>query len=1128
MTTDENERHKALDPMKSFIVQAPAGSGKTELLTQRFLVLLSRVKEPEEILAITFTKKSAAEMRTRIIHALQMGKSGNAPERSHAKKTYQLAKAVLKRDATCEWHILKNPNRLRIQTIDSFNAYLTRQLPILSHFGATPEISNDYFALYREATHEFLTHLEENLAWSEQIAQLLVHMDNDLNKVADLLIHMLSKRDQWLPYITLNTNDSNLRKTLEKHLVSITEEILSQLAEAFPLSLKSEMVFLASFAGQNLKRTDEKDKNESIVYCADIAELPSACLKDKNIWLGIAELLLNKNNEWRKRIDKTIGFPPLPEFKPIKKRFLSLLESFYDNEKLKTALIALRESPTHYYETSQWKTLEALHQVLQVAVAQLKVVFQSAQKIDYIESAEGALNALGTQNAPTDLTLALDYQIQHILIDEFQDTSNTQYRLIERLTMGWQKDDARTLFVVGDPMQSIYRFREAEVGLFIRARKLGLGHIKLEPITLSQNFRSTSEIVNWVNEHFKQILPRVDDINLGAVSYSPSIANQSSCPGNEGLNPEEGVQLYSFSNSNDEAIAESIIDLIASIKARNEKKSIAILVRSRSHLTSIIFSLKKANIPYRAIEIDPLDSRIVIQDLMSLTRALLSPADRIAWLSILRAPWIGLTLDDLLILSKNPNKNIWETLQTETLSIDGQKRVQRIIPILKSSIDDRERFPFRQWIENTWLALGGPEVLSDLNDLEDASAYFHLLEKENFHEVYSLEKLTDAVSQLYASPNQHADDSLQIMTIHNSKGLEFDVVILPHLEKRPPVDEKQLLLWMALPRHYGENALILAPIHAVGEDKDSIYEYIKRQHALKNDYEMGRLLYVAVTREKKELHIFFKVEENENDTIRAPSKSLLEKLLPALSSTCLSSPRKQGSLQRDPCFRGDDRQIGNDMVAENAREVLNNQGRKLYRLTSAWENPIKINLIPSPIAYHHQTDGFCLPDNTAKCIGILIHAILQQMSNKGFTWWMRSNTETKTKYIKHQLRNNGLPYNVFNCVWAAIENTLQDSRGRWILEAKNEAHTEFGLTLYNKDTIHVLSIDKTFVDEGTRWIIDYKTSHPENMDLTQFLNAEKEKYQEKMFLYQSAMGKFDLRPIRLGLYFPLISAWCEW
>src|SRR5579864_6356775 len=91
---DEKQREQALDKTKSFIVQAPAGSGKTELLTQRFLVLLITAKQPEEIIAITFTKKSAGEMRARIIHALTFAMTQPEPEANHAKKTWHLAKQV--------------------------------------------------------------------------------------------------------------------------------------------------------------------------------------------------------------------------------------------------------------------------------------------------------------------------------------------------------------------------------------------------------------------------------------------------------------------------------------------------------------------------------------------------------------------------------------------------------------------------------------------------------------------------------------------------------------------------------------------------------------------------------------------------------------------------------------------------------------------------------------------------------------------------------------------------------------------------------------------------------------------------------------------------------------------------
>ncbi len=472
---DQQQRQAALNPKKSFIVQAPAGSGKTELLIQRFLVLLAQVKQPEEILAITFTKKSSAEMRTRIINALINASDTPEPEATHAKTTWNLAKAALQRNQIAGWHLLENPNRLRIQTIDSFNAYLTKQLPILSNFGAPPEITDDPTALYRTAVQEFLMYLEDNTDWSNAIAQLLIHLDNDFNKVENLLINLLEKRDQWLPYITLNANDPALREKLETHLANVVIDTLANLQKHFPKEDAAELMDLANFAANNLLKENSKS---SIIHCSNLTSLPGITLSDKAIWLGLSELLFTKECQLRKQFSKKIGFPAATSsknpyeknlFDAMKQRMSDLVDALQSQVEFISAIAELKLAPNCQYEENQWQLLDALHQILRIVVAQLKLVFQQRGKIDYIENAQGALSALGTDEAPTDLVLALDYQIQHILIDEFQDTSNSQYRLIEKLTAGWTCNDGRSLFVVGDPMQYIYRLRESEVGYFIRA-----------------------------------------------------------------------------------------------------------------------------------------------------------------------------------------------------------------------------------------------------------------------------------------------------------------------------------------------------------------------------------------------------------------------------------------------------------------------------------------------------------------------------------------------------------------------------------------------------------------------------------------------------------------------------------
>src|SRR5271170_122240 len=137
---DAAVRETALDPSRSFIVAAPAGSGKTELLIQRYLRLLATVDRPESVVAMTFTRKAAAEMKQRIVNALAAAQRGEEVGHQNEQRTRVLALDVLERDALKGWGLLEDPAVLQIQTIDSLCAMLTREMPLLSDFGGNPRV----------------------------------------------------------------------------------------------------------------------------------------------------------------------------------------------------------------------------------------------------------------------------------------------------------------------------------------------------------------------------------------------------------------------------------------------------------------------------------------------------------------------------------------------------------------------------------------------------------------------------------------------------------------------------------------------------------------------------------------------------------------------------------------------------------------------------------------------------------------------------------------------------------------------------------------------------------------------------------------------------------------------------
>ncbi len=1065
--SDHAVREHALDPTRSFIVQAPAGSGKTALLIQRYLVLLATVAAPEEIVAITFTKKAAGEMRKRVLEVLRAARERKAPETEHAARTLELARLAVAQDERRGWRVAEDPARLRIQTIDALCVALTRQMPISSRFGAQPESVEDAAELYREAARATVALVQSRADVAAEMARLLEHLDNDVARVEALFAGMLERRDQWVR--RLRRPD---RATLEAALEHERERIAARARAVYP----------------------------------------GAAPADPAAWQGLARDLLTQAGEWRKRSPAAQALGARPE-----------------GEALRRTLEALVDMPPAAYSDAQWQALEAIGNLLPHAIAQLQGVFQARGQVDFVEVARAALRALGEEDAPSDLALALDYRIRHLLVDEFQDTSVTQYELTARLTAGWEPGDGRTLFAVGDPMQSIYRFREAEVGEFLRtwaSRKIG--SIDVEPVRLSANFRSQAGIVEWVNAAFRGVMPEREDIIAGAVPYADSVPVHQALRG-------DAVAVHPFFDKDEEGEASKVVEVIARVRQDEPGATVAILVRSRAHLRRIVPRLRAAGVRFRAIEIDSLGDRPVVQDLLALTRALAHAADRVAWLAVLRAPWCGLALADLAALAEGDHaRTPWELMgdgeRVGGLSTDGRARLVRAREVLAPFVAAQRRGGLRDQVEGAWLALGGPAVVQDETDLEDAETYLDALEgAEDAGALRDLPAFEQRLEKLWALPDTRAGDrDVQIMTIHKAKGLEFDHVIVPGLGRGLGTDDQRLFLWTERPAAAGEagTELLVAPIEALGSDDDAIYQWLKTLEAEREGHEAARLLYVAATRARGRLHLLGDTRREggaEPPRPRAPnSATLLAKLWPVVedrfraAAAAVPGPAaKQGPAPGRP----------------DAREP-DSTNQDLRRLAADW----RLAAPPAAVSWQPPADEAPVPERiefswvgeTARHVGSVVHRWLQRIGDAALAGWDRARIDGVRPHVRHALRARGVREADLDAaaerVLVALHRAITDQRGRWVLGPHPQAVTEHRVTALVEGTVRRLVIDRMFEDEaGERWIVDYKTSSHEGAEVEAFLDRERERYAAQLARYARAVGGVD----RLGLYFPLLGGWRE-
>jgi len=1139
---DAEARAHALDITRSFAVSAPAGSGKTGLLTQRVLKLLAACQQPEEVLAITFTRKAAGEMRARLIEALHSARGTERPENPHDAITWDLAGKLLARDKELNWQLLQMPQRLRIQTIDGLCRSLASQLPIESGLGAPGEPLEQTQVAFEMAVVNLLKHLDGETPDAD-LQRLLLHLDNDLGQLNKLLQILLEKREQWLGPL-LNIGHEGARDYFHFAIDELVAENLGTLAARLK-GHAGELLELANYAGKNLRR---EKPSHPLCACADLDTLPDADNSALPHWLALTELLVTGKGEIRKAVDKRVGFPAVDKKDPetalaneYKARIKDLLAELGSDESLLAAVNEVRKLPSGLQQ-NQWQLLQALAQVLPKLVAELKLVFQQLGATDYTEVAQAALLALGNSEEPTDLALKMDVQTKHILVDEFQDTSQMQLQLLEKLTAGWEPGDGRTLFIVGDGMQSCYGFRNANVGIFLDARARGIGEVPLTPLDLQVNFRSESAVVEWVNAIFQNAFPAEDNIGRGAVRYLQSHAFKGA------KWPGPAVNFYGCVD--DEARgreALQAVELVRELQAKDTNGRIAILVRKKKHLGRILPALSAAGIAFQAPELAPLASKMVVLDLLSLTRALLDPSDRISWLALLRAPWCGLQLPDLYTIANWGNGDIPATdtsarplllaLQEiddiQLLSEDGQARIKRAAGPILQAWQERGRKPLRAWIEGLWLALGGPAAVADQNDLDNVRDFFQLLERyDSGGAITDWQQFQNALEKLFARPGK--DARVQVMTIHKSKGLEFEHVLIPGLDQGGKPGGDQLLRWTEWLNRDGEPRFLLAPKSARG-DSDPLFDYLKHDNNERERLEGTRLLYVGCTRAIRSLHLLACVKRDEkNGDLKAPgAAALLAGIWPSIRQNETS----------DWCHWLE--------APESAVETEQRMGDRDYllRLPQDWQVPAMpqqawLARYRMPDYQARENDEANIPELGQAALRWLRHAgsvahetlatiAKTSIAESDLAAWNAPQVQRQRPLWQLRLSQLGLYGSGLEKarekVEQAITNTLACDTGRWLLDGSHrESACELELHSGGRQLRRAI-VDRTFIDEnGARWIVDYKTAEPaEGESAEDFIATQLERYRGQLEAYRKLFYARGERNIRCALYFPLLKKLAE-
>ncbi|MGZ9710427.1 UvrD-helicase domain-containing protein [Glaciimonas sp. GNP009] len=1099
----------ACDPQHSVVVEACAGSGKTWLLVARMLRLLLAGAAPSELLAITFTRKAAQEMRDRLLellHDLALASDEQVRvllvERgilqTDLKQTVHAARGLYER-------VLSSPQSLSIDTFHSWFARLLQIAPLNSGVPHGYTLTDKTGELLADAYRRFMQSLNnKDNADTKQALLDLYQLVGDGN-ARKLLNAFVSKRAEWWAS-SMAPRDLDVPLNWLKELCGDDAKIDARLSLWDDAKLTAKITSIAWLLGQGTATNQKRATaiETALSEGAGLVNFDALChqfFDDNGNPRGNS-----KTNNLKKALENNFGVDGISAFD----------EEFSNvGEALKLLRRRSGERDVLALNRALFVVGDALVDIYQAMKAEQRV-------FDFADLEWQAYRLLTNPDSAAYIQSRLDSRYKHILLDEFQDTNPLQWSIVRAWLNAYGEDAGQpSVFIVGDPKQSIYRFRRAEPRVFVAARDL-LQAQGATVLQANQTRRNATAIIKVLNTSFYANplfsaqttlgeeggavwrLPLIQQVSAESVEQAPTepgLRNPLITPREE----SEDARRRDEGTSVAQALiaARQHVHIKTGSGSRNVRWSdVMLLVKKRTHLGAYENALRHAGIPFVSDRRGGLLESLEISDLIALLTFLITPDDGRALAHVLKSPIFAATDDDLIVLAQRVEKNWWPRLlaavEEGTLTVGqavpASDALQRAARLLMHWLDVAPRLSVHDLLD-VILHQGqlieryaqDATALTRNQSIGNIEAFVALALNMDAGRYPSLPKFIDALRVLQNTAESDAPDeasidasmdAVRILTVHSAKGLEAPIVVLLDANHSDPARDDIGILcdWPQ-----DEDAPVHFSAFGRAADRGAARDKLFAAEDGFKTQEDWNLLYVATTR-AKQLLIISGVAGARNSTAGGVTEGSWYARLEWVPETELDALASSG-------MQVDDVTQNRDAELKFVLPIFDPTALPLKRALTATQNNLPMDddalllALTSPFV-----EDEIAANNDAIDEGIALHALLERLTQHGHWPINVPDVATIARWLP--------------CTPALA--LIVQQQARTILAQPSLTHFfNPGLHIAARNEMEVMTdvllrFDRVVMFEDEVWILDYKR---------QLLDSERAGYQAQLIGYRAAAAQ---------------------